>query len=304
MIMPITTNTTTATCVQIQNGDIAINSLGGIGERRSASLAYDRGKPGGSRMHLRQSIRSTVIRLGREEQARNLLRRVREARSTIDGDLRRNLRDDHAMEIIMATLLRADSNAIDVGANEGMVLEAITRIAPAGEHMAWEPVPELCEDLVSRFPQVEVRQAALFDTAGTASFTHVLDVASRSGLRQRTDLDVSPDRLREISVRTERLDDVLAPDYTPTLIKIDVEGAELGVMRGAVDTLHRHRPFVLFEHGIGGADLYDAHPAEVFDLLDGAAMRIFDLDGQGPYSREQFESTFTEPIWNFLAAPG
>jgi hypothetical protein len=83
-----------------------------------------------------------------------------------------------------------------------------------------------------------------------------------------------------------------------------VEGAELGVMRGAADTLHRHRPFVLFEHGIGGADLYDAHPAEVFDLLDGAAMRIFDLDGQGPYSREQFESTFTEPIWNFLAAPG
>jgi hypothetical protein len=31
-------------------------------------------------------------------------------------------------------------------------------------------------------------------------------------------------------------------------------------------------------------------------------MRIFDLDGDGPYSRGRFEATFTEPIWNFLAA--
>jgi FkbM family methyltransferase len=253
---------------------------------------------------LRGSIRSTIIRLGREEQARNLQRRLREARSAFDGGLRRNLRDDHAMEVILATVLCRDSNAIDVGANEGVVLAAITRIAPAGRHIAYEPVPELHDDLVRRFPDVDVRQAALFNANGTASFTHVLDAASRSGLRQRSDLDVSPDRLSQISVRTERLDDVLERDYVPTLIKIDVEGAELGVLQGAVETLNRHRPFVLFEHGIGGADLYGAQPTEVFDLLDGAGLRIFDLDGEGPYSREHFKATFTEPIWNFLAAPG
>ncbi len=253
---------------------------------------------------LRQSVRSTIIRLGWEEQARKLQRRLREARSGFDGELRRNLRDDHAMEVILATVLRADSNAIDVGANEGFVLDAVTRIAPAGKHIAYEPVPELHHDLVDRFPSVDVRQAALYDETGTAPFTHVLDLASRSGLRQRRDLDVRPDRLRQISVRTERLDDVLEPGYVPTLIKIDVEGAELGVLRGAVETLHRHRPFVLFEHGIGGADLYDAQPTELFDLLADAGLRIFDLDGSGPYSRERFDATFTEPIWNFLAAPG
>jgi len=207
------------------------------------------------------------------------------------------------MEVILATVLRADSNAIDVGANEGMVLEAMTRIAPGGKHIAYEPVPELHDDLIKRFPNVDVRQAALYDAAGTASFTHVLDLASRSGLRQRSDLDASPDRLHQISVRTERLDDALDDDYVPTLIKIDVEGAELGVLRGAVETLHRHRPYVLFEHGIGGADLYEAHPTEVFDLLDTSGLRIFDLEGAGPYSRDQFEATFTELIWNFLAAP-
>jgi FkbM family methyltransferase len=185
----------------------------------------------------------------------------------------------------------------------GLVLEAIVHLAPAGKHIAYEPIPELSEHLAKRFPNVDVRRAALYDSAGTASFAHNLDQPSLSGLRQRRDVDAGPGGVRQISVPTERLDDVLDEDYVPTLIKIDVEGAELGVLRGAVETLHRHRPFVLFEHGVGGADLYDARPTEVFDLLDASGLRLFDLDGVGPYSREQFEATFSEPIWNFLASP-
>jgi hypothetical protein len=63
------------------------------------------------------------------------------------------------------------------------------------------------------------------------------------------------------------------------------------------------RPVVVFEHGSGGADIYGTHPHQVFDLLDGVGLRIFDLAGVGPYSRERFNEAFTEPIWNFLAAP-
>lgn len=258
----------------------------------------------GGRARLRRSARSTIVRLGREEQARNLQRHLREARSAFDPKLRRSLRDDHATEVILATALRGNSNAIDVGANEGAVLDSIVRIAPAGRHIAYEPIPELYEGLVRRFPGVDVRQAALYDSTGTVSFTHNVDRPAVSGLRQRSDVETSPEALRQLSVRTERLDDALEEDYAPALIKIDVEGAELGVLRGAEGTLSRHHPFVLFEHGLGGADLYDARPTEVFDLLVAAGLRIFDLDGVGPYSREQFEATFSELIWNFLAAPG
>jgi FkbM family methyltransferase len=205
--------------------------------------------------------------------------------------------------MILATVLRTDSTAIDVGANEGAVLEAIVRIAPRGRHLAFEPIPDLYESLVARFPSVDVHPCALSDRAGTADFTHVLDAPAYSGLRKRDDLPPGATRVQRVSVRTERLDDVLEGGPAPTLIKIDVEGAELGVMQGAVDTLQRHRPFVLFEHGAGGADVYGTHPNDVFDLLAAAKLRIFDLDGDGPYSRERFEATFAQPIWNFLAAP-
>jgi FkbM family methyltransferase len=250
-----------------------------------------------------QALRAGVSRLGREDQARGLLGRARDARAMLDPLARRELRDEHATRVVLALVLRTDSNAIDVGANEGAVLDSIVRLAPNGRHLAYEPLPDLCERLSSRFPTVDVRCAALSDVAETTEFSYVLDAPAYSGLRQRADLPAGVDRVQRIPVRTERLDDALADGYVPTLIKIDVEGAELQVLRGAVDTLERHRPFVLFEHGSGGADLYGTRPQDVYDLLDGVGLRTFDLDGVGPYSREQFQAVFTEPVWNFLAAP-
>jgi FkbM family methyltransferase len=252
---------------------------------------------------LRRVAGASAAWLGKEERARGLLVRAREARSVLDPAQRRELRDEQATRVVLAVVLRASSNAIDVGANEGAVLKEIVRLAPAGRHIAFEPIPGLHQQLRESFPGVEVRRAALSDVAGTTEFTHVVGAEAYSGLRQRSDLPSEAAGIERISVQVERLDDALPSDYVPTLLKIDVEGAELQVLRGAAETLARHRPFVLFEHGPGGADLYGTGPGEVFDLLADAAMNVFDLDGTGPYSRERFEATFSEPIWNFLAVP-
>ena len=108
----------------------------------------------------------------------------------------------------------------------------------------------------------------------------------------------------ELAVRTERLGDALPDDFRPTLVKIDVERAELLVMRGAIQTLQRHRPVIVFEHGIGAWERCGAGPEEVHDLLTGQlGMRIFDLDGEGPYDRDCFVEAFPQPTWNFVAVP-
>jgi len=252
---------------------------------------------------LRRSARSVVRRSGREDQARVVVGRMREARSAFDPASRRALRDELAMRVVLATALRRDGNAIDVGANNGDTLEMILAVAPDGRHVAYEPIPALAERLADRYPQVDVRNAACSDEAGSAEFTHVLNAPAMSGLRQRADLPAHAEEVERITVRLDKLDDALPADYAPSLVKIDVEGAELLVMRGAAETLARHRPFVIFEHGIGGADLYGSQPGELFDLLAECGLRIFDLEGDGPYTRDGFEAVFTEPIWNFLAAP-
>jgi FkbM family methyltransferase len=224
---------------------------------------------------------------------------LKRVRAIGNRGLRRDLRDHAALKLLFAAILRADAHVVDIGANHGSVLAELVRLAPDGRWLAFEPIPELHAELSAAFPGVDVRDVALSDSAGEATFQHVVSADGYSGLRRRTypgKVDV-----REITVRTARLDDELAPDFAPALIKIDVEGGELGVLRGAARTLATHRPAVIFEHGQGAAEHYGTTSGDVWDVLDAAGLRVFDLAGVGPYTRPQFEAAFTEPIWNWIA---
>lgn len=208
--------------------------------------------------------------------------------------MRRDQSDFQQMRRLLAFTLGADDNCIDVGAHRGAVLAEMVRAAPAGRHLAFEPIPGLCELLMRSFPSVEVRQAALSDHSGVSQFAHVRGSAEGwSGLRYRPLPTGEQADVENIEVELEVLDDVLEPGYRPRLIKVDVEGAEQQVLRGAIVTLRRHRPIVIFEHGSGSAETYDTGPADIYALLcDEVGYRIFDLDGNGPYSLDEFKRTF------------
>jgi hypothetical protein len=150
---------------------------------------------------------------------------------------------------------------------------------------------------------VEVCCAALYDEPGESEFVLVADDPGYSGLRERTYPGAY--ETRPIKVQRERLDDVLPEDYVPGFIKVDVEGAELHVFRGGIQTITRHRPVIVFEHGLGAADRYGTTPEAVHDLLCGeAGLRIFDLDATGPLSRQAFAEMFASGMrWNFVALP-
>jgi len=214
--------------------------------------------------------------------------------------------DFQSMRRLLAFTLRPDSCCIDAGAHRGALLAEMVRVAPHGRHVAFEPIPELAAFLREGFPGVEVHEAALSDHAGEAEFAHVRGQAEGwSGLRFRPLPTGEEAEVEQIQVRLEALDEVLPRRYRPAVIKIDVEGAEEQVFRGALKTLRRHRPVVIFEHGSGSAEEYGTTPASIHALLaDEAGYRIFDLDGNGPYSLEEFEHAFYagERV-NFVAHP-
>jgi hypothetical protein len=130
-----------------------------------------------------------------------------------------------------------------------------------------------------------------------------------SGLRRRR-YDSPDERVEQIVVRTERLDDVVPRDMPLHFVKVDVEGAELQVFRGAVATLRAHRPVVVFEHGLGGADYYGTRPGDVHDLLAGdCGLRLFVMadwlaHGGPALGREAFCEQFSSGRdYYFMAAP-
>jgi hypothetical protein len=86
---------------------------------------------------------------------------------------------------------------------------------------------------------------------------------------------------------------------------VDVEGAEHLVLQGGLETLTTHRPVVLFEHQRSTAAYYGSGPERIFGLIvDKLGMRIFDLDGQGPYSLARLRQVYERGSrWNFFAVP-
>jgi FkbM family methyltransferase len=179
---------------------------------------------------------------------------------------RQSRRYDRQTLEIMKRTLRNGSNCIDVGCHRGVMLAPMCELASEGLHFAFEPLPTLCDDLRKRFPKVHIHQAALSDEHGSATFCHVVDNPGLSGFRRMGKVPVGA-RVEEITVRTERLDDVIPRELTIDFMKVDVEGAQLQVFRGAMRTITKNRPFIIFEHGILAQQSYNTTSDMIYDLL-------------------------------------
>lgn len=167
----------------------------------------------------------------------------------------------------MRRALGKRSNCIDIGCHNGTLLAELLRFAPEGTHYAFEPLPDLCQHLESRFPKAKVFNMAVAEVKGQSTFYEVVNRRGASSLGvsylEKRNLGQSY-TIREIMVNTDRLDNVIPSNIPIDLVKIDVEGAELLVLKGAVETFRKNKPTVIFEHGV---DVIGGSPEEVYDLV-------------------------------------
>lgn len=193
-------------------------------------------------------------------------------------DVTKNLRYDRLTKSIMKKYLKIDSNCIDVGCHKGEILEMMLNFSPKGSHFAFEPIPYLYKDLKQKFQdQATVYPYALSDTKGNTTFNLVKNAPAYSGLKQRH-YDIENPEIEVINVDVETLDDLLS-DTKIDFIKIDVEGGEFGVLKGARNLLKKNLPTVLFECGKGASDYYGTQPSDIFNyLVQEIGLRVFTLD--------------------------
>jgi FkbM family methyltransferase len=137
------------------------------------------------------------------------------------------------------------ATVVDVGANLGYYsLLAARLVGPSGQVIALEPNSENCRLLLSSLRRSGLRNvqvlpvAADVDTGWAYYSTHV---GSNGGLIDDGDLLARPG----VVVPTFRLDDVVAGPVG--MLKMDVEGAEGRVVRGATRLIERDRPIVTTE---------------------------------------------------------
>lgn len=246
---------------------------------------------------------------GWTDKAKSALRHVLKA---MRWDLTRNLAYDRMTDEIIKLCVEPGDVCIDVGCHRGEIMDLFLKQSN-GPHWGFEPIPGFAEFLRSKYEdtaQVTILESALAESPGSASFQYVRNAPAYSGLKQRS-YEVENPAIEEIDVAVKTLDSFLPDLHRVDFLKIDVEGAELGVLRGGRRLLQTHRPKIIFECGLGASDHYGTGPEDIYAfLVQECGYRLMTLrmflatpDGKG-LNGSQFKQLFdSNSEYYFMAVP-
>jgi FkbM family methyltransferase len=192
--------------------------------------------------------------------------------------------------------LRPGDHFVDVGANVGVFSSLIGTRLPGVRITAVEPFPPIRRDLERNLAlnglDVRIVDSAVGAESGEATF----EILERDVLNRLAPDGAEVPASKGIRVAVRTLDEILTGS-SPALIKIDVEGTELNVLRGSRQLLASDSPVVLFEH-CGHGNSFGVTPADVRSFLAEVGYRIYLLDGH----LTPWESDALPPVPNVVAA--
>ncbi len=160
---------------------------------------------------------------------------------------------------------RGTKLAIDVGANVGIYTMTLSSlVGDQGKVWSFEALPQnvlrmrknLSNNSISN---VDVFPVALGDSSGNVDFIVATDGAYGSLVSVQDNKETN----QSIKVQIQKLDTIWESENTPKIdfIKIDVEGAEVGVLKGAIDLLKTYKPTILIEANS------KSHLVEIMNIL-------------------------------------
>ena len=144
---------------------------------------------------------------------------------------------DQTIEEVL-TVIKPGGKIIDIGANLGLYSIAASQTLPYSEFILFEPVHVTAEHATSNLTKCNIKHTlnctALSNYTGEGHFT-------TSQMHQTNKFSSAGE-----SVKVATLDSYAYSEVS--FIKIDVEGHELQVLEGAVNTIKMNKPVILLEY--------------------------------------------------------
>ncbi len=183
--------------------------------------------------------------------------------------------------------LRAGDVVYDIGANIGFfTLISARLVGPTGRVLAFEPVPENAAAIrrnaqVNRFRNVEVIERAV---AGAPGRGDLLCTEHCGGATLAATGIVPPDVTCSRAVDLVSVDDLVGRIEIPppSLVKIDVEGAELAVLAGMKRTAETYAPILLYEVDDEDQALFRARRTEIDGQVESLGYTVTHLENGYP----------------------
>jgi FkbM family methyltransferase len=186
---------------------------------------------------------------------------------------------ESAVQEAMVRHLGRGGTFYDIGANLGFfsLLGAHLAGLSEGHVYAFEAAPDNADAIRSNaelnaIANITVFQQAVSDHAGRGRL-QVVDDQSWSKLAEYGE---HPNTEQVIEVELIAIDDLVRADEIrpPTVVKIDVEGAEIAVLDGMRETIQTHKPAIICE-------LHDTH-REFVPVMREHGYRLINLEGTTP----------------------
>jgi len=177
------------------------------------------------------------------------------------------------------SLLPVGAGIADIGANIGWYTIHAAALDPSATVVAFEPVPKSFEQLRraivrNGLSRVDAENVAITDHTDGLTLIADFSIAGAASVHPTIALD-HPQTLHVPSVTLDGY--AAAHGRHFDAIKLDVEGGELAVLRGASRVLTSDRPLVFCEMLRRHARAFGYHPNDIIDLMAAHGYRCFTL---------------------------
>jgi FkbM family methyltransferase len=191
------------------------------------------------------------------------------------------------------SLIPKEGIVLDIGANIGVMTTFFSRKLPKAKVYSFEPIPQNNKALKRIIRFLKLRNVTVFDFAlgnkqeQLCMIMPVVNDAKKQGLSHiKADSKSTRDEKgEEFEVQVNTLDEmpeIINAKASITAIKIDVEGFELNVFKGAEKMLLKHHPIIYCELWPGDDQLKTIHYLQSLNYSPKVIVRntLVDFTGQ------------------------
>jgi len=178
----------------------------------------------------------------------------------------------------MIVRLARDCQCIfDIGGNFGWYSLLLAKVYPEARLYTFEPVPRTCGYLKNNIALNGLENIQLFnfgfsDSEQELNFFYYPEGSGNASIANLSESE----GVQSVTCKVKKLDDFVQESGSSIdFVKCDVEGAELLVFKGGLETVRRDKPIVFAELLRKWSAKFNYHPNEVIELFRSCGYRCF-----------------------------
>ena len=203
-------------------------------------------------------------------------------------------------------LINPGDCVLDIGAHSGRHLQKfINLVKDEGKVFAFEPLKSMYDGLCHNYnyPNIKIYNLALSDSAeDVIDFYENEEILAESGLKKRI-YSHGDGKITISKVKVTTLNNLASEFSRIDYIKIDVEGAEMSVLRGSTDTINAHRPVISVEYGYAAYSVYGETKRSLYDFCAEINYCITDIYGNIIPTYEIWDQLCDSIYWDYFVVP-